>query len=123
MRRRATSGSSRSSIPSSAYADEAATTEEAGMYPRNLQVERRTDARTAFAIAALLIAGLAGCASDPTPKPNGPPADVSPYVGVFTGEFVDGKPLYRFPPIVVVGYRSSIGRATEPDEGAGHDKR
>ena len=78
------------------------------MYPRNLQVKQRTDARTAVATVALLIVGLAGCASDLTPRPNRVPADVAPYVGVFTGEFVDGKPLYRFPTIEVVGSRSSI---------------
>jgi hypothetical protein len=82
------------------------------MYPRTLQVEYRTDARTAFATVALLIVGLAGCASELTPGPNRPPADAAPYVGVFTGEFVDGKPLYRFPTIEVVGSRSSIGPGT-----------
>jgi hypothetical protein len=35
-----------------------------------------------------------------------------PYVGVFTGEFVDGKPLYRFPTIEVVVSRSSIAPGT-----------
>ena len=82
------------------------------MYPRNLQFEHRTHARKAFAAGALLIVGLAGCASELTPRPNRPPADAAPYVGVFTGEFVDGKPLYRFPTIEVVGSRSSIGSST-----------
>ena len=80
------------------------------MYPLNLQVKRTADARMAFATVALLLVGLAGCASQLTP--NRPPADAAPYVGVFTGEFVDGKPLYRFPPIEVVGSRSSIGPGT-----------
>ena len=82
------------------------------MYPRTLQVVHRTDARTAFATVALLIVGLAGCASELGPSPNRPPADAASYVGVFTGEFVDGKPLYRFPAIEVVGSRSSIGPGT-----------
>jgi hypothetical protein len=82
------------------------------MYPRNLQVEHRTRARTAFAVVALLLVGLAGCASELTPKPNRSPADAAPYVGVFTGEFVDGKPLYRLPTIEVVGSRSSEGPGT-----------
>ena len=82
------------------------------MYQRNLQVEHRTHARIAFAAGALLIVGLAGCASEPTPMPNRLPADAAPYVGVFSGEFVDGKPLYRFPTIEVVGSRSSIGPGT-----------
>ena len=79
------------------------------MYRHNQGVEQRTDALTAFAMVALLVVGLAGCAADLAPKPNAPPADAAPYVGVFTGEFVEGMPLYRFPTIVVVGSRSSIG--------------
>ena len=39
---------------------------------------------------------------------NSSDAEVTPYVGVFTGEFVDGVPLYRFPAIHVVGSRSSV---------------
>ena len=54
----------------------------------------------ATAAAALLIAGLAGCASMAAPKPD--------YVGVFTGEYVDGRPLYRFPTIEVVATRSGL---------------
>jgi hypothetical protein len=82
------------------------------MYPRNRQVEHRTDVRTALATVVLLIGALAGCASELTPRPNLPPADAAPYVGVFTGELVDGKPLYRFPTIEVVGSRSGNGPGT-----------
>ncbi len=83
------------------------------MYPRKLQqVEHMTDACTAFAAVALLIVGLAGCASELTPRPNRPPPEAAPYVGVFTGEFVDGEPLYCFPNIEVVGSRSSIEPGT-----------
>lgn len=77
------------------------------MYSRHLHVEHRTDARPPLAAVALLVVGLAGCASEPTPRPDGPPPGAAPYVGVFTGELVDGKPLYRFPAIEVVGSRSS----------------
>lgn len=34
-------------------------------------------------------------------------------VGVFTGEFVDGAPVYRFPPVVVVGSRAEPFRSAE----------
>ena len=87
-----------------------------GMYSSNVQVAHSTWARAAFALVALSIAGFAGCASDLTSTPNHSSANVATY-GLFTGEFVDGLPLYRFPPIVVVGSRSSIGR----DEMAGDD--
>ena len=58
--------------------------------------------------ATLLGFGLAGCAAV-GPKPGSPVSEASLYVGVFTGEFVDGKPLYRFPAIHVVGTRSGAG--------------
>ena len=82
------------------------------MHPRHPHVEHRTAARTALAAAALLLVGLAGCASELTPRPDDPPLGAAPYVGVFTGELVDGKPLYRFPTIEVVGSRSGNGPGT-----------
>jgi hypothetical protein len=82
------------------------------MHPRNLHLEHRTAARAALAAAALLVVGLAGCASELAPRPDGPSAGAAPYVGVFTGELVDGKPLYRFPTIEVVGSRSGNGPGT-----------
>jgi hypothetical protein len=70
--------------------------------------ERKSQARAAFVAGVLLILGLAGCASEFTSRPALPSADDSPFVGVFTGEFVDGKPLYRFPAIRIVGSPGSI---------------
>ena len=65
---------------------------------RNIDGGRPGLERRALAAAcALVIIGLAGCASTPVVE--------TPYVGVFTGEFVDGMPLYRFPTIEVVGSR------------------
>ena len=78
------------------------------MHPRNLQREYRTYLPAGLAMVAFLIGGLAGCASEPSREPT----EVAPYVGVFTGEFVDGKPLYRFPTIEVVGSRSTVGPGT-----------
>jgi hypothetical protein len=82
------------------------------MHPRNPHLEHGSAARTALTTVALLLVGLAGCASELTPRPDVPPAGAAPYVGVFTGEFVDGKPLYRFPAIEVVGSRSGNGPGT-----------
>lgn len=78
------------------------------MHPRELQDEHRTHAGNGLVMATLLFVGLAGCASDLTTRPSRPATDAAPYVGVFTGEFVDGKPLYRFPTIEVVGSRSNV---------------
>jgi len=53
-------------------------------------------------LAVVFIAcGLAACAAAPTGEP---------YVGVFTGEFVDGLPLYRLPTIEVIGTRRSADK-------------
>jgi hypothetical protein len=61
-----------------------------------------------IAVATALVLGLAGCAAELGPKPSSLPLEAAPYVGVFAGEFVDGKPLYRFPSILVIGSRSSV---------------
>jgi hypothetical protein len=74
------------------------------VHPRRLQLQR-PDARARFAVPALLIVGLAGCATTLSPRLGSPEAS---YIGVFTGEFVDGRPLYRFPTIEVVGSRRSV---------------
>jgi len=59
-------------------------------------------ARVRNAILALLVVALAGCAGGP---PSGRESSRAPYAGVFTGEFVDGLPLYRLPTIEVIGAR------------------
>jgi hypothetical protein len=79
------------------------------MVPRSLLIKYVTRKRMALAASVLLIIGLAGCASDLAPRA---PTNTEPYVGVFTGEFVDGKPLYRLPAIEIVGSRSSVGPGT-----------
>ena len=78
------------------------------MYDGNSQL-RCGDTRTwvVAAFVAIVIAGLAGCATEPALR-----TEPAPYVGVFTGEFVDGKPLYRLPPIEVVGSRRSVAPGT-----------
>lgn len=62
-------------------------------------------------VLTALVLGLSACAAEPGPKPGSSPVQTASYVGVFTGEFVDGKPLYRFPPILVIGSRIRV----EPD--------
>ncbi len=79
------------------------------MHPGAVQTECQARAGTWIVVATLLVLALAGCAAELGPKPSSSASEAAPYVGVFTGEFVDGKPLYRFPPIYVVGSRSSAG--------------
>jgi hypothetical protein len=45
--------------------------------------------------------GIVACASVPT---------TTTFIAEFTGEFVDGVPVYRFPTIHVVGVRRSIDK-------------
>ena len=52
------------------------------------------------ALAVAIAIGLSACASVGDPS-----AGRRSYVGVFTGDFVDGLPLYRLPSITVVGTR------------------
>lgn len=66
---------------------------------------RRSIGALWVALASALVLGLASCAAELGPKPSGSSFEPAPYVGVFTGEYVDGRPLFRFPPILVIGSR------------------
>lgn len=79
--------------------------------PLNLQRERR-DAHALSVIAAILMVGLAGCATGPAPRSGSPSTEAAPYAGVFTVEFVDGTPLHGLPTIEVVCSRSSDAPGT-----------
>jgi hypothetical protein len=74
----------------------------------NLSPHFKTAARR-IAFATVLVLGLAGCAAEPGREPGDGTSEQPRYAGVFTGEFVDGKPLYRLPAILVIGSRSSVG--------------
>ena len=71
-------------------------------------VDGKARAARSMAVAVAVAVTLAGCAGM-NGRTHGPEAEETPYVGVFTGEYVDGKPLFRFPSIYVVGSRSSVG--------------
>ena len=70
------------------------------------QFEHRGGAARSAIVAVVMIA-LAGCATGLLPHSDRASTE-APYVGVFTGRFVDGRPVYRFPTIVVLGSRSSV---------------
>lgn len=57
-----------------------------------------------LSLAVAITIGLSGCASVGRSG-----VDRQSYVGVFTGDFVDGLPLYRLPSITVVGTRDDVG--------------
>jgi hypothetical protein len=60
-----------------------------------------------IALAIMVVLGLAGCAADLRGSSARLPADDN--IGVFTGEYVEGVPVYRFPSILVIGSRSGLG--------------
>lgn len=79
------------------------------MHPNIVQVDGKARARKLIALATLLVAlGIAGCAVELTGRLGGPADADMRYAGVFTGEYVDGKPLYRLPSITVFGSRNSV---------------
>jgi len=78
------------------------------MPPNTAYVDGKARAARSMAVAVTVAIALAGCAGM-NGRTSSPAAEETPYVGVFTGEYVDGKPLYRFPSIYVVGSRSSVG--------------
>jgi hypothetical protein len=61
--------------------------------------------------AAVLIATVASEASAAEHVGNG--SIQSPAVGVFAGKFVDGMPVYQFPPVTVVANRKAQLAAIE----------
>jgi len=62
---------------------------------------------TPVVLAIMVALGLAGCAADLRGSSAHPPTDDN--IGVFTGEYVEGVPVYRFPSILVIGSRSGLG--------------
>ena len=64
---------------------------------------------SACLVTAALIATATAASAGKATAPERPPdaSAQSPMAGVFTGEFVNGVPVYRLPPIMVFGYRES----------------
>jgi hypothetical protein len=82
--------------------------EEGNMHPGIATVGRKERPATVIAVWTMLALALGGCAAGTGPNLGSPASEPVTYVGVFTGEFVDGIPLYQFPPIFVVGSRRSV---------------
>jgi hypothetical protein len=81
--------------------------EEGNMHPEIARVQRKVRPATVIAVLTILAFALGGCATGTGSNPGVPASEPVTYVGVFTGKFVDGMPLYQFPPIYVVGSRRS----------------
>ncbi len=64
-------------------------------------------AAIAVGIAAMGMAAPALAVDAPAPQAAGNAYAGRPLVGVFTGEFVDGAPVYRFPAVIVTGSRKA----------------
>jgi hypothetical protein len=68
-------------------------------------------------VAMVLIAtGMSAAAAETTvPRPPSNTSTEAQNVGLFTGKFVDGMPVYRLPPLNVIGHRK-VGLAKLPRE-------
>jgi hypothetical protein len=67
--------------------------------------------------AALIVAAVtASAGKSDAPERSAAASTRSPMVGVFTGEFVDGAPVYRLPPINVIGHREADVAKAQRDE-------
>jgi len=89
---------------------------------RHLAVIASRMARAAAPILAIvalaLAAPVAGADVAAAPAVHGAP-HAKQDVGVFTGTFVNGMPLYRLPPISVVAHRSvDLGRIEREEQQA-----
>src|SRR4051812_37324228 len=80
---------------------------ERSMHPNRVRVDGRARMCAAAAIVTLLAIAFSGCAVEIGARASDSAGPALPYAGFFTGQYVEGKPLYRFPPIYVVGSRSN----------------
>ena len=56
----------------------------------------------------LIAAGMSAASADTTvPQPPSKTSTESQNVGVFTGKFVDGMPVYQLPTLNVIGHRKA----------------
>ena len=63
-------------------------------------------ARTTLIMLVLIATGLSVTTAEmAVPQPPSRTSTESQNVGVFTGKFVDGMPVYQLPPVNVVGHR------------------
>jgi hypothetical protein len=76
------------------------------MHPIRVKTGRKARPAAMIAVWTVLVLALAGCAGAGS-NPGSPASVPVTYVGTFTGEYLDGMPLYQFPPIYVVGSRRS----------------
>jgi len=82
---------------------------------RTSSAERQTwsrvfdaDPRSLLAAALVATAMQAWAGDTTTPGQSATSAANAPMVGVFTGDFVNGAPVYRLPPIAVVASRKAL---------------
>jgi hypothetical protein len=81
---------------------------ESSMHSNDVLAHDPVQSATCMAMIALVCLASSACAIESRRESNAEFPRDKPYVGLFTGEYVDGKPLYRFPSINVVGSRSTV---------------
>ncbi len=76
-----------------------------------------TGGRPSYLVAAALIAVAVTASAGRSGATERPPvAPARSMVGVFTGEFASGAPIYRLPPVNVTGYREDAMAKGSRDE-------
>lgn len=72
----------------------------------------------AFAASAMIATAAPGLATEESaPRPTTAKAsDTAQMVGVFTGEYVKGVPVYRFPPLTISANRKSELARPAPED-------
>ena len=64
--------------------------------------------RATLVTIVLIATGVSATAAETTvPQPPSKSSTESQNVGVFTGNFADGMPVYRLPPLNVIGHRKA----------------
>ena len=69
-----------------------------------------------FMAIVLIAAGAPVIAAETTVRQTQSKSIESPNVGVFTGRFADGMPVYQLPPISVIGHRKVELTKAQRDE-------
>ena len=84
-------------------------------------VGRSIAALAASALIATAALGLAG--ESETPPSTAKASDTAQMVGVFTGKYVQGIPVYRLPPLTISAKREPELAKTPPEDKLGHGKQ
>ena len=85
---------------------------------RGMRRRGGAQASVPFLAAALIAIAMPAWAGEKAAPPALPKASIDSPAGIFTGEFVNGAPVYRLPPIDVVAHRHAELARMQREESA-----